>query len=509
MKNLLSSLLFISISTISFSQQVIDWQKTYGGSGSDIAKDVIQNTDGDYVVVGYTSSTDGDVSTNAGNFDGWIVKVSPTGTILWEFTFGGSSNDLFFDVNQTSDGGYIIAGTTISNNGDITGNNGNSDAWVVKLSSLGALEWSTVYGGFWDENGNAIIQTSDGGYILAADSGSEDGDVTANNSQGSQQFQDYWIVKLTATGGISWERNYGGTMSDWTTDIKQKSNGNYLISGHVSTGNVDVNQSLGGTDIWVIELDDQGNLVTQKSLGDALEDRSKKIFLTSDGGYVVGGNSDSGGLVNNNHGEQDFWVVKVNSAGTIEWNNSYGGSSFENMRGMAQTASGGFILTGTTTSSDGDITSSLGSTDLWTIEINSLGVKLWEKSVGGTNHEYGESIIQAADGNFLAAGFTESNDGDVTVNQGASDFWLVKFEGASTTGLAKLSTIVSIYPNPTEEYLNISLSEASSISITDVNGKQLLNSEASNMHQINVAHLEAGIYIIKTENGASSRFIKN
>ncbi len=177
MKNLGSVLFFFGLSGILAAQPSIQWQKSFGGSEYDETKTIQQTNDGGYIMAGNTASTKGDVFNNHGGWDFWIVKLDSTGFIQWKKTYGGINHEYPYGIQQTNDGGYIVAGFAESNNGNVSGNHGDKDAWVLKLSSTGTIQWKKCYGGTLWEEAHAIRQTTDGGYIFAGLAQSNDGDV--------------------------------------------------------------------------------------------------------------------------------------------------------------------------------------------------------------------------------------------------------------------------------------------------------------------------------------------
>jgi len=187
------------------SAPAIEWQKSLGGIIDDVAYCVQQTSDGGYIVGGYAVSNNGDVSLNHGNNDYWIVKLDASANITWQKCLGGSNVDKGYSVEQTSDGGYIVAGESLSIDGNVTGNHGSYDCWIVKLDANGNIMWQKSLGGTLHDSGNSIQQTKDGGFILAGFSYSNDGDVTGNHGN-----RDFWIVKLDSAGNITWQKSLGG-----------------------------------------------------------------------------------------------------------------------------------------------------------------------------------------------------------------------------------------------------------------------------------------------------------
>lgn len=441
----------------------IQWQKSLGGSGNEIGGVICQTSDGGFIISSYSNSNNGDVSGNHGNYDYWIIKLDSMGIIQWQKSLGGTRHDNPSNIIQTIDGGYIVAGGTESNDGDVTGHHSNSgincvDAWVVKLDINGNIQWQKTLGGTSNDFLGTILQTTDGGYIIAGLSASIDGDVTGNHG-GS----DYWIVKLDSTGFLQWQKSLGGSQDDWASSIAQTTDGGYILTGNTSSndGDVTFNHSIYIFDIWIVKIDSIGNLQWQRSLGGTDEDYGLKIIQSSDGGYLLTGNLASlDGDVTAPLGGGDFWIVKLDSSGNLVWERSIGGSGNDLGISIIQPTGGGFILAGRSNSIDGDVTGNHGSSDYWIIKIDSLGMLLWQKSLGGRQSDQALSIIQASDGNYLVGGYSDSNTGNVTGNNGAIDLWIVKL-GLGGTGIVEdFKNQITIYPNPTNDYIILTVDES-------------------------------------------------
>lgn len=290
------------------SAGAIQWQKVLGGStGCDFANSILSTPDGGYILVGHTDSHDGDVTSNAGERDVWIVKLTNNGAIQWQKTIGGADNDYAFSLQSTPDGGYVAAGYTYSNNGDVSNNHGDADAWIVKLSSGGAIEWQKSLGGSNEEVARSIQPTPDGGFIVAASSKSNNGDVSNNYGDA-----DAWVVKLSSTGAVQWQKSLGGSNEDIARSIQTTGDGGYIVAGSTKSNNGDVNGNRGGQDAWIVKLSNNGTFQWQKSLGGTANDFANSIQPTNDGGYIVAGQASSNnGDVSGNHGTTDAWVIKL------------------------------------------------------------------------------------------------------------------------------------------------------------------------------------------------------
>jgi|GEM_PF-889737 len=417
-----SILFFLSATHFLFAQPTIEWEQNYGGSGDDYARSIQQTLDGGYIVAGESESNDGDVSGNNGNRDYWILKLDGNGNIQWEQNYGGSGFDEPRSIQQTLDGGYIVAGYSSSNDGDVNGNNGNFDYWILKLDATGNVQWEQNYGGSGWDYVNSIQQTLDGGYIVAGNSFSNDGDVSGNNGS-----FDYWILKLDETGNVQWEQSYGGSDSEYAESIRQTLDGGYIVAGFSLSNNGDVSGNNGIYDYWILKLDGTGNVQWEQNYGGSGDDRAFSIQQTLDGGYIVAGYSLSNdGDVSGNNGNNDYWILKLDGTGNVQWKQNYGGSGTDLAQSIQQTLDGGYIVAGASTSNNGDVSGNNGIWDSWILKLDGTGNVQWEQSYGGSDSEYAQSIQQTLDGGYIVAGYSESNDGDVSGNNGGYDFWIVK-----------------------------------------------------------------------------------
>jgi hypothetical protein len=427
-KNILITLFFSFSFFLSISQPSIQWQKSLGGSDVDYGGPIQQTNDGGFIVAGRPKSNDGDVSVNYGFEDYWIVKLNDIGTIEWQKSLGGTASEIPQTILQTTDGGYIVAGFSRSNDGDVSGNHGSADCWVVKLTSIGAIEWQKSLGGTGNEYAISIQQTNEGGYILTGYSNSNDGDVSGNHGN-----DDFWVAKLSVMGTLEWQKSLGGSSYDYGYFIEQTNDGGYILSGTSLSNDGDVSGNHNSQDCWVVKLSSIGAIEWQKSLGGSSADSGGPIQQTNDGGYIFAGMSSSNdGDVSGNHGGLDYWIVKLTSIGAFEWQKSLGGAGYEHLISMQQTIGGGYIFAGYSESNDGDVSGNHGGLDYWIVKLTSIGAIEWQKSLGGSFSEYANSIIQTNDGGFIVSGTSGSNDGDVSGNHStvdnytSYDCWLVK-----------------------------------------------------------------------------------
>lgn len=410
-------------------QPSIAWERSFGGSQIDEANAVVLTQDGGYAIVGTSYSDDGDVESNNDN-DGylggdiWVIRLDSSGDLIWETNLGGSLDERGNSIRQTSDNGFIIAGSSNSSDQDISGDSSFVDFWVVKLDQNGILDWEVNYGGGGNEGANSIQQTMDEGYIVAGFTSSSNGDVGGNNGS-----LDYWIIKLDTTGSLVWEKNLGGSGIDIARAIEQTNDGGYIVAGSSASSDGDVGTNYGEEDYWVVKLDASGNLVWETNLGGSSEDLAYDIEQTLDQGYIIAGYSESSDIdVTDNHGGRDFWIVKLDISGGIVWENNIGGSESDTASSIQQTSDQGYIIAGNSASNDFDTSTNLGALDYWVLKINDTGVLMWEISLGGPLSDYANAIQQTNDG-YILAGYTQGPGGDIGgTGKGSWDYWVVKLE---------------------------------------------------------------------------------
>jgi len=503
----------LTLTAYSQSAPDIQWQHTLGGSNLDAASSIQRTSDGGYILAGVTQSNNGDVSGNHGGNDFWVVKLDADGVIQWQKTLGGSDSDLARSVQQTTDGGYVLTGSSPSTDGDVTGGHGGTDVWVVKLDPDGTVVWEETYGGADSDDGSAIQQTSDGGYIVAGLSRSVDGDVSGNHGG-----PDAWVLKLGIDGDLQWQKCLGGSDYDAAYSIQQTSDDGYIMAGETGSNDGDVSGNHGGegTDCWIVKLDGSGNLQWQRALGGSGTDVAESIRQTNDGGYIMAGYSNSNdGDVTGNLGGSDFWMSRLDDMGNIQWQRSLGGSSDDYAGNVQLVSDSGYVVTGETESQDGDLTANHGDRDAWVFRLNIEGTLVWQKALGGSANDSGTAIELDNDGGYTMAGWSDSNDGDVTGNHGGRDCWVVKLD-PENVGIPELTDAASfsLFPNPSADAVNITFNLASAavvkLQVYDAQGllvKTVVDEKASpgerTLHY-STEHLPAGTYELRLVSGNST-----
>ncbi len=433
--NLLLTVLLVVVvlGPVHAQPQFVEWANAYGGTGHDYGYSIVPTDDGGFIVAGQTASTNGDLTgrpTGRGT-DAWVAKLDDTGAIQWHKWLGGTGNttDALEAVRQTSDGGYIVGGYTNSENGDITDKRPSFgfDFWAVKLTANGDITWSKTYGSSTRDEAYDIRETFDGGYVMIGRTlGKADGDVSYVYSASKY---DYWVVKLRADGSLEWEKTYGGAETDDPGAIRQTADSGYILVGYANSSDGVATVNKGGSDFWVIKIDKAGTLEWQKSFGGTGADIATDVVQAKDGGYVVVGNTNSqdGDINAFLHGNVEYWVLKLDDTGRLEWQRILGGTGNDYPRAIER-VDDGYLISGYSASKDGDVTNGYHTSgnDAWIVKLDEAGTLLWEKSAGGTGNDMGHSVHPTPDGGCIVAGQTQSTDGNVWNHNGGIDMFIVK-----------------------------------------------------------------------------------
>ena len=411
----------------------IEWIRNYGGSGSEKATSIINTADGGFAVTGYTKSTDGDLSSKlmAVN-DYWLLKFNALGELEWHRTYGGSKDDRGQAVIQTVDGGYALAGYAMSSDGDGSNNEGFHDHWIVKLNATGDIEWERSYGFAGHDHAYDIIQTDDGGYFFSGFL-----DVVASGGAGSTDkgrnltnhgVGEFWGTKIDAQGNLQWRKFFGGTNNDRAYGLVSSSEGGYIMAGFSESDDTDISNTKGSYDFWLVKVDGLGDLVWERSFGGTGIEVAYDIEKTNDNAYVVVGHTFSTDKdVSSNHGESDVWLIKISEAGELLWEMTYGGSAFDSARSVKQASDGGFLIAGNSRSSDQDLDSNMGENDMWIIKTNSSGDLEWQYSLGGSGIDMAFDVLELSENNYLLTGDSASAEFNTEEFHGGTDLSLIKF----------------------------------------------------------------------------------
>ncbi len=382
----LLSLLFLiywGCEDVELEHRVTLFTKNFGGNLWDYGNSVQQTIDGGYIITGEISSSE------HGSSDIWLIKTDSKGQEEWNQTFDGNDRDYGKSVQQTVDGGYVITGST--------GSDYYYDVWLIKTDSKGTEEWNQTFGGDNKDYGHSVQQTIDGGYIIT-------GEISSSGNGSS----DVLLIKTDQKGQEEWIQTFGGSDYDTGNSIEQTYDGGYIITGSTrSYGN-------GSDDILLIKTNSQGQEEWNQTFGGDYIDIGNSIKQTSDNGYIITGYTQSYG-----NGSRDVWLIKTNSQGNEEWNQTFGGSYVDIGNSIQQTIDGGYIITG---SRGTDYYS-----DLWLIKTDYQGNEEWNQTFGGNDYDFGNSVQQTTDDGYIIIGHTKS------YGNGGYDIFLIKTDSEGNT----------------------------------------------------------------------------
>ena len=306
---------------------------------------------------------------------------------LWTKTYGvpyASGEDEGKSVLQTSDGGYIILANT-----ECYGS-GSRDIWLIRTDITGDTIWTKTYGGAGYDCSNSFQATSDSGFI-----------ITGSTDSYGAGAEDVWLIKTNGSGDVLWAKTYGGMQGESGSEVKQTSDGGYIIVGTTSSF------GSGGSDIWFIKTDAVGDTLWTRTFGGLEDDEGRAVEITWDGSYIIAGNTRSFGA-----GENDIWLIKVDSAGSALWTRTYGRSDYELCDDVLETTDSCYVILG--------CTRDLFDWDIWLIKTDTSGDTLWTKTYSRSDDDRGYALQQTSDEGYIVAGRT------LSFGAGSSDFWILK-----------------------------------------------------------------------------------
>ena len=476
----------------------IIWQNTIGGIFDDHLISLIENADGTFYLGGESSSEAGiDKAEYSYANDIWIVKINSVGNIIWQSTISGLQGEYFQKMKVTADGGLIIGAYSYSNAGldKSEGSYGTYDYWIVKLDTSGNIEWENTIGGNNPDYLNDITEIPGGGYLLIGASSSDASGEKSTTAFGGLGYDDYWIIKLDVNGNVLWEKIYGGDSGDYATCVTALPDGNFLIGGNSSSqisGNKTTNTFEFTTDIWIIKIDGDGNIIWENSIGGDGDDYVLEMPLTADGGVLLGGfsfSSLSGDKTEPNVGgtSSDFWMIKLESEicpapvglyadnitpnkATLHWDNITAAESYQ----------------------------------IW---YRPIGDGAWLKKSAPTNVKTIKSLLPATTYEYKIR--TSCNPGDYSEFSEINNFTTLPVRA----GVDLLESDYQVYPNPAINELVITgnFSGETQLQIVDLTGKcvqQMICTSNSNEQLLDVSSLPSGMYYITIKNTNSIQTIQ-
>lgn len=515
-----------SLFSVLYSQD-IQWEKTLGGKKADYLMDAIPTADYGFIMAGSSLSSTKDGT--KGNYNFCIWKIKENGDIEWEKSYGGIKNDLLSSIKATADGGYILAGTSNSAIGidKKDANIGQQDIWIIKLDATGSLQWQKTLGGVADEQVNAILQTRDGGYIIGGSSESDsilpykkttsqdqnnktiEEHSTVYKSEDSKGNLDYWIVKLDSKGVLVWQKTYGSNYYDQLRSLIQTQDGGYFVGG-ISNSDANVQKSdknYGNYDFWFMKLDSFGDVIWEKSYGAEGDDQLYTVVQTTDKGFMIAGNSNSIKTPKGNSTEgSDFIILKTDEAGNTEWEKTYHIESNDVLTNLVKNKDESFLISGYSRRKSNQKTN--GKEEYAVIKIAQNGDEIWRKTIGKQGKNVLNKAIETRDGGYILAGTSLLSK--VVGNEEQIDFWIVKLKDRNKPEYQK--AMLEAMPNPATYYTNIIIGyeyNKGQASLYDIAGRQLQSfAITSRTVPIDISQYPDGIYIVNIDTDVQREGIK-
>ena len=515
------------------------WDKRFGGGTYDDISVLQQTSDGGYILGGsstsdiYGDKTQPNWDPTLQTYDFWVIKIDSLGNKQWDRRFGGGGDEFLTSILQTADSGYLLGGWSGSGmDGDKTQPSwGGFDNWIVKIDAIGNKQWDKRYGGFNNDLLGTVTITKDGGYLLGSESYSPiSGDKTQDDWDTTYNWADYWLVKVDSRGNKEWDKRFGGVSSEEMSAVISTDDGGYIIGGSSASPvsgdktQPDWDTIWHTTDYWVVKIDSLGNKIWDKRFGGTNDDNLNALLITSDGGYLLGGNSASGVSGDKTQPNvdtsgpaiqyvDDYWIVKIDSAGNKEWDKRYGGFDEDILYSLQITQDNGYLLAGNSRSNAGGdkVENNLGHEQTWIVKTDSLGNKQWDKTMFTLESHFGYAI-QTKDGCYAIANTTGGGIAGYKTQTNWSDsagnYWMIVFCDSVSTGINELTSEVqlNVFPNPFSKELDITIKQQSlnqaRFSITNALGKAVYTKTETNLNNaytkmLDLSYLPNGVYFVE------------
>ena len=498
----LLTLFLVGIYSSGTGQDIL-WNEIYGGNNNDKPLS-IEKVEGliisGFLITGYSYSTQGPDPWvgNYGKNDGWIIEFDGDSEPLGICHMGGSFYDAIYDVIKISRRQIITVGFTRSTDEDIDFKTGNdADYWLAKVNNWGGIEQDKILDKEGVDIAKSIVQINDEEFL------------TAGVAESSDDDDDIWVVKFDDLLSVDWKRNYGGRFNEQFNAMTKTKDGGVIILGNSYSDDRDVSGNNGKLDIWVIKLNEKGEIEWEENYGGSKSDKGKDIIQTSDGGFMVVGYSESSdGDVNGNLGADDFWVLKIDAQGNIEWEENYGGGGNDRASAVLEGKNGNYLVGGGSHSSDGHVNNddgNHGQWDIWLVKLSRTGQLRWEQNYGGSDNEGLQDMVLDDDGNYMVAGYSKSKDGDIFRSEGGHDYWVLNIEKSPSAGLDRkygVESELQLKPVPARTKLTWQLDareRPQSYAIQSLTGKQVKAGklDGNARHTVEVKGLSPGVYVLE------------
>jgi len=513
----LNFLLFLIVSLTLNAQDVL-WEKSYGGLQAEYLFDAQPTDDFGFILAGSSvSDKNGNKQDkNIGNLDYWVWKMDEHGGLDWQKSFGGDGLDLLNKVLTTRDGGFLLAGSSNSSKSDYKKEEalGLEDFWVIKLNADGSEQWQKTLGGSGSDMLKTAIEMPMGGYLLAGSSSSPASEHKRGENYGNK---DYWLVRINTVGEVEWDVSFGGIYVDEVEALCPAPENGIYVLGYSNSGE-DGNKTtkgLGEGDYWLLRLDKNGNQLWQKSFGGEDDDHPYAAIQLKEGAMLIGGISASENSATKQAGNKkgtDFWVFKLDASGSIIWEETYDIGEYDMLSSMEENKDGTILLGGYAKSEKVGLKrdDSKGINDYVAIKIDGDGEEKWRQEVGSNGDDVLQRLVETRDGGYVLAGTSNGVvSGERNSSQGRHDFWVVKLSDKDKDE-DDSNSMVEAYPNPTDGFTNVIITsdfETGEAFLYDIRGRQLQQyTLSSRTLPVNLRGLPVGVYLItiKTDVGTDS-----
>ena len=517
---------------ISKAQDIL-WEKSYGGKHADYLLDAQPTADYGFILAGASLSVKSGNKTedNQGDLDYWVWKMDEGGELDWQKNFGGSGTDILYSIRNTNDGGFILGGTSDSQAGIHKKDScrGKEDFWIIKLNAKGGEEWQRTLGGSGQEILKSIAPTKDGGYILGGSSASpvspkilRGGTDPYGKWEACRGSMDFWVVKLNEKGEVKWQRTLGGLYVDMLESIEPTKDGGYIIGGHTNSpsSHDKSEEGYGSGDYWVVKLDKDGNTEWEKVFGGEQDDHLYIVKQTKDGGYILGGNSasaTSGNKSKSNKKGTDIWLIRLDENAEILWQETYNTGKTDVLTSLVENNDGTFLLGGYAQTelkaNDKVKTDKKEINDYIAIKIAADGEVLWKKAVGSSGEDILRKVVETRDGGYLLAGTSKGQvSRDRNSGKGSNDFWVVKLKDRDKKEKKEKKAMLEAIPNPTQQYTNVIVGfeyKTGTVTVVDLSGRVLQTFKATDRTiPVDLGGYQDGVYIIEVKTNAGTDSVK-
>jgi Secretion system C-terminal sorting domain len=506
---MLSAIMLISNQS---NAQQMSMSKCLGGNGDEIANVIEATSDGGYIIAGSTtSSANGDITqNNHGGKDFWVVKLNASGNVQWEKNYGGSLDDVAYDIHEISIGEWIVVGSSCSADGDVDNHLGEStitDIWIIRINNAGNILWKKSMGSTGADWAVGVEYTGFNEVLILANTNEANNDV--DEIIGAN---DYWLIKMNLNGNVQWQNVFGGTENDYAQHFLAEGNVAYLFGHSNSQSNSPFDEEALLIKVNTTNGDQEWSL----NLGTNADDGTGytgKMGLTPEGDVIITYNSSSSNIDNENCNVNGSFLVKtISSEGDIQSGNCYGGSGYDQAEAIIEGSDDEFWLLGNTTSQDQDVPAHSEYNDsgnnCWLSRMDENGTIIWSASLGGSKDDKGNGMARQ-DNQFTAIVVnTQSSDGNIAGfhagGENTHDIWLAIFDENLTTPTEEIdyNTVGKIFPNPANNVIQIDIPRTTqsgiNIIVADINGKVVYTKRMiGGNNALDISALPSGFYTVQ------------